>query len=200
MTETILDAALRMTRLSLRFARVDRVTMHEDGQRPETDTDHSYMLGLMGCALASKFEPSLNLGLISQYALIHDLVEVYAGDTNTAVELSADERREKKDRENRAFIKLQIEFRSLPWIPGMILDYEKLIKPEARYIKVLDKVLPKLTHILNDLAVVAIIPYDRYHDEQRQMVMRYASQWPWLVELWEESVQAVIKMMQRKQL
>ena len=39
-------------RLILAFAKVNRVTLHEDGKRPESDTDHTVMVSVCACALA----------------------------------------------------------------------------------------------------------------------------------------------------
>ncbi len=85
-------------KLILTFAKVNRVTLHEDGVTQESDTDHTVMLSVSACALASKLYPELNLGKIAQFAIVHDLVEVYALDTNT-INITDSEREEKKDRE-----------------------------------------------------------------------------------------------------
>jgi len=74
---------VRLGQLALAFGRVNRITRHEDGTTPESDTDHTVMLGLIACALAERWYPHLDRGLVAQYALVHDLVEVYAGDTPT---------------------------------------------------------------------------------------------------------------------
>ena len=89
----MLNAALDLARLCLQFGRVERITRHEDGVRLETDTDHTVMLGIFACAFAASFAPGLNTGLIAQFAMIHDLVEVYAGDTVTMQALSPGNRR-----------------------------------------------------------------------------------------------------------
>jgi len=40
-----------------------------------------------------------------------------------------------------------------PWIGRTIEEYESRASSEARFVKVVDKVLPKITHILNQGAV-----------------------------------------------
>jgi putative hydrolase of HD superfamily len=81
-TETS-EALLALGALAMQFATIQRATYLADGTTHETDTDHTVMLGLMGCALAATHEPTLDLGKIAQFALVHDLVEAYAGDTDT---------------------------------------------------------------------------------------------------------------------
>ena len=75
------DAVIALGRLALRFGRVDRITYHDDGVTAESDTDHTVMLGLIACAFAAAHLPDLDVGLIAEFAPVHDLVEVYAGDT-----------------------------------------------------------------------------------------------------------------------
>ena len=74
--ETIAADALSLAKLLLQFGRTNRITYHEDGVTPESDTDHTVMLGVMACAFAARYAPHLNNGKIAQFAFIHDLVEV----------------------------------------------------------------------------------------------------------------------------
>jgi putative hydrolase of HD superfamily len=143
------EAVIDLGRLALAFGRVDRITYHEDGVTPESDTDHTVMLGLVACAFAARHLPDLDLGKVAQYALVHDLVEVYAGDTPT-LRISADEKAAKRGRERLALERIEREFAlRLPWLPDTIHRYERQGDPEARYVKSLDKLLPKITHVLN---------------------------------------------------
>ena len=136
-------------KMVLTFAKVNRVTLHEDGETPESDTDHTVMVGICACALASKLYPHLDTGKVAQFALVHDLVEVYAGDTNT-FNISNEKRKEKEERENRAYERIKIEFENLyKWIPDTIKEYESLITDEAQFVKMVDKVMTKLTHRIN---------------------------------------------------
>jgi len=107
------------------------------------------MLGIVACALASELRPDLDVGLIAQYAFIHDLVEVYAGDTVT-LGISETEKQEKNRREAEAFERIKNEFGSFPWLIMTIEDYEKLSTTEARFVKGVDKIMPTITHILNN--------------------------------------------------
>ncbi|GAA3635133.1 HD domain-containing protein [Microlunatus ginsengisoli] len=166
---------VRLADLCLEFGRVERLCRHPDGVRQETDTDHTVMLGVVGCAFAARHLPWLDPGLVAQYALVHDLVEVYAGDTVT-LRIDAATRRRKQAAEAAAAARLRAEFGgALPWLPDTIAAYEDRAAPEARYVKALDKLLPKITHLLNDAVVL--------RDEgmgRAELAARYAAQ---LVEL-----------------
>ena len=148
--ETAVSAVIRLGKLSLQFGRTKRATYHEDRKTPESDTDHTVMLSMVACAFAKRFTPTLDIGKIAQYALIHDLVEVYAGDTPTLRFSTPKMRREKVAREQKAFLKIEAEFKDeLPWVPETIREYESLKSPEARFVKTIDKSLPGITHLLN---------------------------------------------------
>lgn len=151
-----IDRAAKTAGLALAFGRVDRVTLHEDGERFETDTDHTVMLALVACDFAEYLPCDLDLGLVAQMALVHDLVEAYAGDTPTLV-ISDAARESKERREHDAVIQLLQDFGPGSWLGRTIVLYERLNTPEARYVKVLDKVMPKLTHLLNGCAAASRI-------------------------------------------
>lgn len=140
---------IEVGKLVFTFASVKRATLHEDGITPESDTDHTVMLSVCACALAEKLYPSLDIGKVAQYAIIHDLVEAYAGDTST-FNITDEERKKKEERENIAFKRIQKEFYEVyPWISTTIEVYEKQSSHEAQFVKVVDKLMTKLTHLIN---------------------------------------------------
>jgi putative hydrolase of HD superfamily len=189
--EQTTDAMIRLGRLALDFGKVERITYHPDGKSPESDTDHTVMLGLVACAIADQHFPHLNVGLIAQYALVHDLVEVYAGDTPTLHIPTADAKATKQAREHAAYEQIQREFAdTLPWLPSLIGSYESLATDEARFVKVLDKFLPKVTHLLNGAATIreqGMSPEQLRHRlaVQRADLNGYATAFPQIWEIWD---------------
>jgi 5'-deoxynucleotidase YfbR-like HD superfamily hydrolase len=150
LTPESIRAIIDLGKFSLAFGMVSRITCHPDGTTFESDTDHTVMLGLVACAFAERFAPELDRGKIAQFALVHDLVEVYAGDTATARIMSDADHVDKEEREAIALARIREEFDGqLPWIGETIASYESLDTPEARFVKVVDKALPKITNILN---------------------------------------------------
>lgn len=136
-------------RLVLRFAKINRATFHEDGARSESDTDHTVMLSVCACALAERLYPELDLGKIAQFAIVHDLVEAYVGDTDS-FGISHVDREEKERKEAEALHTLRSEFdQNYPWIGATVSSYEALDTKEARFVKTVDKAMSKITHILN---------------------------------------------------
>lgn len=86
---------LELASLCLSFGAINRITCHQDGETLESDTTHTVMLGIVACQLAEEFYPTLDRGIIAQLALIHDLHEATAGDTQT-LRISAEEQQSKQ--------------------------------------------------------------------------------------------------------
>jgi putative hydrolase of HD superfamily len=181
---------IKLAKLSLLLGRTQRITFHEDGVTPESDTDHTVMLGLMACAIAEHYYPELDKGKVAQFALVHDLVEAYAGDTPT-LRIDPAGQMDKEARERAALARIKREFGSiLPWVPNTITVYEHRDEPEARFVKAVDKIVPKLTHILNDGASlrdqnIALAEAMAMYDHQREQIKEYAHDFPELLELRE---------------
>lgn len=169
--DPIADTIISLARLTSRFALVDRVTFLEDGTTPESDTDHTVMLGLIACAVAAELDSSLDVGTIAQYALIHDLVEAYAGDTNTFGGITDDILREKEEREHAALLRIEAELAHLPWVARTIRAYESLEDREARFIKTLDKMMPKLTRLVNARYDTTAEAFETHVTAQREKIL-----------------------------
>ena len=146
------DQLVRLGQLALKLSRVNRVTLYEDGVTPESVTDHTVMLSLVACFVASRM-PYLDTGKVAQFVLVHDLVEVYVGDTNT-FDISAEDRAAKEEREAEARRRLGYEFPDVPWLQAMVSAYEAQVIGEVRLVRYLDKAMPKICHLLNDCATI----------------------------------------------
>ena len=196
------EAVIALGQLSLAFGRVDRITFHEDGRTPESDTDHTVMLGLTACALAAR-EHNLDVGLVAQFALVHDLVEVYAGDTPTLRALPADAKAAKKAREHAAYQRIVREFvDALPWVPASLAAYEQQTIREARFVRALDKLLPKVTHLSNRCATLRAqgVGYDELADRyelQEKELLEYAADFPALMAMRADLVGRVLALYRR---
>lgn len=150
---------LPLAKTILDFGHVFRLTRDAQGRR-ESDTTHSLMLALVAYDLAKKEnaarDPHCNIGepldleKVLVFALVHDLPEVYAGDTPTLRELDAAGQLGKDAREELARKQLRAELPDLPWLLDAMEEYELQQCREARLVKAADKLLPKLTHMCND--------------------------------------------------
>jgi putative hydrolase of HD superfamily len=187
--ELTTDALMHLADLAMAFGKIDRTACyHPDQKTKESDSDHTVMLGWLACAIATRWFPELDVGLIAQLALVHDAVEVYAGDTQT-LRISPEERLIKKDREARAAERLSVEFGGvLPWFPALVVSYEDRASPEARFVWALDKSLPKIVHLLDGMAGlrefgITKAELERTLAEQTETVAKYARRFEMLMEI-----------------
>lgn len=89
----------------------------------------------------------LNLSLVIPYALVHDLVELFSGDTdpyNPSVVAT------KADRERDARAHLIRELPDFPDMHRLIDEYERGSTPEAVFVRALDKIVPILEIALDN--------------------------------------------------
>ncbi len=179
--------------LALDFGLVPRATFHQDGRTTETDSTHTVMLGLIACALAERIG-GLDVGLVAQLALGHDVPEVYTRDTSTLRLLTDDQRVAKRQREHNAWVRIVRRFGDvLPWLPLTIRGYEQRLCPEADFVWGVDKITPKITHIANGCAtpraegVTADELAARYVVQRAEMVERCGA-WPSLIAIYDRLV------------
>lgn len=144
----MLSNVLKTLALLHAFQKVERTVFVLGEDRCENDVEHSYMLAMIAWRIADAIAPYLAREKVLRYALVHDLVEVYAGDTYfyTTQENSAEE---KVKRERAAFEQLRSEYADWPTMIGDIEAYELRVDEEARFVYALDKVMPILSIYLD---------------------------------------------------
>ena len=114
--------------------------------RKETDTDHSWHLALMCALLSEHANEKIDVAKTMVMVLIHDIVEIDAGDTYA---YDTEGNKTKREREVRAAERI---FGLLPQDQAKELrdlweEFEAMKTPEAKFANTLDKVQPIM---LND--------------------------------------------------
>jgi 5'-deoxynucleotidase YfbR-like HD superfamily hydrolase len=138
-----IDDLIRLIRdLIVPLSGVKRTTvLPGDATRNESVTEHSFTLGVVACALASRIDPELSVGRIAEYALVHDLIEVYAGDVSVWADSSTLALKARHEAE--AVARIERNFGEVfPWISDRIRSYELRSDAESRFVYALDKILP----------------------------------------------------------
>lgn len=123
-----------------------RQTYLADANRKENDAEHSWHLALMAVLLKEYSNEEADLAKVIPMVLIHDLVEIDAGDTYAYDEAGA---ATKAERETKAADRI---FGMLPsdqgsWFRSLWEEFEAYETPEAKFAHVLDNCQPLL---LND--------------------------------------------------
>lgn len=144
-----INRLIELQQLLAAFNTVERKVhrQHLDKYVYENDTEHSYNLAMTAWYLSQWF-PELDKNLLIQYSLVHDLVEVHAGDTYIYGSMS--ELGSKESREAAAFKKLKTDWKDFKDMLESIAAYESKASPEARFVYALDKVMPIMQIYIHD--------------------------------------------------
>jgi len=137
----MLDKIFKFLEFTEKFRNIKRIVF-TNNMRGESDSEHSYQLALMAWYLIESENLDLDRDKAIHYALMHDLVEVYAGDTYFYADKSQlDDKKEREEKAKQKILKEFPEFKSL----GEVFDkYEDKNDKESKFIYALDKVLPVL--------------------------------------------------------
>lgn len=149
MSQPDINRLIEFHKLLNSYAEIERVVhiKRHGNVELESDTEHSYNLAMTAWLVAEYF-PELDNGKVLKLALVHDLVEIHAGDTFIFAEQEMLD--SKKSREARAQKQLQKDWPDFPELQQIITDYETLASPEARFVYAFDKLMPMITVYLND--------------------------------------------------
>jgi 5'-deoxynucleotidase YfbR-like HD superfamily hydrolase len=139
---------LQIGSMAIRMGGEDRATYIFPNRR-ENDAEHSYHLSMTAVELAVMLYPELDHGLIAQFANVHDLVEVETGDV-PSYNLTPEQREEKKINEDAALEGVCAQLP--PYTATLLQRYEEQVEPEARFVRVVDKLLPAIIHTLAPVA------------------------------------------------
>lgn len=116
-----------------------------DGSRKENSAEHSWHLAMYAMVLADGSE-DIDIGRVIRMLLIHDIVEIDAGDTPLH---GAGGHADQAERERRAAERIfgilpeaQREYMSKLW-----LEFEAAESPDARFAKSLDRLQPLMQNV-----------------------------------------------------
>ena len=127
---------------------VYRRTILIDKTRRESDAEHSWHFALMAMLLAENADPEkVDCARVIRMALVHDLIEIYAGDT-FAYDVQGNQ--DKRQRETEAADKL---FALLPEdqaaeIRALWEEFDAMETPDAQYAAAIDRLQPFLNNYL----------------------------------------------------
>lgn len=181
--EQIAGISIRLADTAMRFNDVERIPRYANGER-ESDVEHSYMLALIAPEIAKMLNLPLDLGLISQYAVVHDLIELRTNDEATFI-ISEQQLLAKHEREQAELHDLAAELP--PHTASLLIDYEAQTDPESRFVKLIDKLLPIIVDIIGQGDRVMREDYDVYSRDdlarahqvlRERVVLRFGEEFP----------------------
>jgi putative hydrolases of HD superfamily len=142
-----LDSQLRFVLEADRLKTVLRQTVITGGSRRENTAEHSWHLALMAVVLGEHAPPGTDLARVCTMVLLHDLVEIDAGDLFLYADAAAQARQEEAERAAADRI-----FAILPGAQGAQLralwqEFEERRTADARFARALDRLQPMLLNM-----------------------------------------------------
>lgn len=126
-----------------------RQTYLADANRKENDAEHSWHLALMAVLLKEYSEEEVDLSKVIPMVLVHDLVEIDAGDTYAYDEAGAATKTEREQKAaDRIFGLLPEDQRA--WLRGLWDEFEAYSTPDAKFAHLLDNFQPLLLNDASD--------------------------------------------------
>ena len=142
-----LDQQLRFTTEIDKMTSILRRTMLIDGSRRENDAEHSWHIAVMALIFEEYVTEPVNVSRAVKMCVVHDLIEIYAGDTFA---YDAAGNADKAEREAAAADKL---FAQLPSEQGAEIrslweEFDAMQTPDAKYAACMDRLQPFLHNTL----------------------------------------------------
>jgi 5'-deoxynucleotidase YfbR-like HD superfamily hydrolase len=122
------------------------IQLSDTKRRKETDAEHAWSIAIVACSIAPLIDERLDVGKIAQLAVVHDLVEVHAGDVSiwgTKADLA-----QKEKREAESLRRLSRDYAHFPWLIENIREYEEKSSNEALFVYAVDKLVPFFFRVL----------------------------------------------------
>ena len=128
---------------------VFRQTSISGGERKENDAEHAWHMAVMAYLLREYANEPVDISRVMLMCLIHDIVEIDAGDTYC---YDTDAMLDKKQREdaakNRIYALLPDDQREE--LTALFEEFEENVTPEARFAHTIDNLQPVLLNDSND--------------------------------------------------
>lgn len=159
-------------------------------QTKENDTEHSYMVSLYASRYHGKYypdDPEIDPVKIKEYAEVHDWVEILAGDTVT-LGMTEDEYAAKAAHEEESLRVLLdlLRRKDLDTYAGVLDEYESQDSKSARFVKAVDKLMPRFVNLAGDgisariehgiTSLEALVP--AYRQDQERFEARFGQEFP----------------------
>lgn len=121
-----------------------------DNNRLENSAEHSWHIAMTAQVLQEYAQSPIDIGRVTTMLLIHDIVEIDAGDTFAFANQTELDGQEEKElaAANRIFGLLPTE--QFNNIKGLWLEFEAAVTPDAKFAKAMDRILPLLQNMQNE--------------------------------------------------
>lgn len=140
---TRLEQQMNFIREVDKIKKIERQTYLADASRKENDAEHSWHLALMCMLLSEHSNENIDVLKTITMVLIHDIVEIDAGDTYAYDEVGNASKREREEKAAERLFHLLPEDQAI-YMRSLWEEFEKASTPEAKFALSLDKIQPIL--------------------------------------------------------
>jgi len=184
-----LDKQLLFTAEIDKMTAVLRRTLLIDKSRRENDAEHSWHIAVMALLFKEYALEPVDVGKVVQMCVVHDLIEIYAGDT-FAYDVAGN--KDKAEREQKAADKL---FALLPeeqgaYIRALWEEFDAMETADSKYASCLDRIQPFFHNTLTDGHTWVEGGTNRAAVEKRMAIIKefMPSVYPWINENIENAI------------
>ncbi|MFZ2593738.1 MAG: HD domain-containing protein [Minisyncoccia bacterium] len=142
-----LDHLIAFAKFTHLLHKVERVARIAGEERYANTVEHSYQLALVAWYVITTHKLDMRLEKVLCYALAHDCVEAYAGDTYAYDVVS---QADKILREQQALEKIATDFSEFEELANAIRAYDKREDIESRFVYALDKLIDPINIYLEN--------------------------------------------------
>jgi 5'-deoxynucleotidase YfbR-like HD superfamily hydrolase len=142
-----LDQQIGFVREIDRLKGVLRQTMLAGPGRRENSAEHSWHLAMMAVTLAEHAPPGTDIGRVTAMVLLHDLVEIDAGDLFVYADAAQQARQEAAERAAADRIFALLPAGQAGELRGLWDEFEERRTAEARFARALDRLQPMLANM-----------------------------------------------------
>jgi putative hydrolase of HD superfamily len=171
-----------------RLKTVLRQSRLTDGSRQENSAEHSWHLGLMAMLLHEFAEAGTDVRRVMEMVLVHDIVEIDAGDTFAYdAEGNADRAAREAAAADRLFALLPAD--QCMHVRELWNEFERGDTPEARYALALDRMQPLIQNVMagGGSWLVRRVTREQVLDRMMPIQDLSAPLWAWVVSAIDET-------------
>ena len=121
--------------------------LHED--RAENDAEHAWHLAMLALVLSEYANEPVDLKKVLATVLIHDVVEIDAGDTYAYDEENLKTQKAREDAAKERIYSILPEDQKKELI-ALFDEFENYASPEARFARAMDNIQPLILNVSND--------------------------------------------------
>jgi len=164
-----------------KMTQILRRTMLIDGSRRENDAEHSWHIAVMALLFSEHVKIKPDIGRVVKMLVVHDLIEIYAGDT-FAFDVEANKSKEEKEAAAADKLFSQLPKEQGDEIRSLWEEFDEMKTPDAIYASCMDRIQPFLHNTLTEGATWKEGNVSRSQVEKRLAIVKenMPELWKWV--------------------